>query len=159
MKHIGKVFDKVAHKALAKHGGPVLAELARAWPALCPEVADFARPEALKRAGNAPATLKLRVEPARALEVQMLSAVLLERINAHFGQPVVARIALVQAPLDADDAGKAHRQPDALPEPDRALLAELRQRLEGVRDAQLRAVLERMAEGIARKAARSLREP
>jgi len=155
MKHIGKVFDKVARKALARHGGPLMAELARVWPDLCPEVAGFARPEAVKRAGNAPATLKLRVEPARALEVQMLSAVLLERINAHFGQPVVARMSLVQAPLTEPAPDAAEQRGNAHREPDEALLRELTARLESVRDAELRAALARMAEGIARKMGRA----
>ncbi len=156
MRHIGKVFDKVARKALARHGGPVMAELARVWPALCPEIADFARPEALKRSGRQPATLKLRVEPGRALEVQMMQPVVMERINAHFGQPVVARISLVQAPLVAGGTVGAGAEDDAEGvEPDAALLRELTARLDNVQDAELRAVLERMAEGIARRMARA----
>lgn len=151
MKHIGGLFDKVARKALAKHGGQVMAELARVWPELCPELAGFARPEAIKRTGPGPATLKLRVQPARALEAQMMADVLTERINTHFGQRVIARVTLVQAPLPAPASARVSTPQT---EPDEALLAELRKGLNNVQDEKLRAALARMAEGIARKAAR-----
>ncbi len=149
-KRIGQLFDKVAGKAFSGHGGPIMTELARVWDALCPEIAAFTRPEAVKRTGPGPAVLKLRVAPARALEVQMMEPVLLERINGHFGGAVIGGIKLVQAGVPAvrEEEGKGAR-----PEPDAALLAALRHGLEQVRDAELRAALSRMAEGIARKVA------
>jgi len=150
-RHIGQLFDKVARKALMKHGGQLMAELARVWPELCPEVAGFTRPEAVKRSGPGPAVLKLRVEPARALEVQMLQPQLLARVNAHFGRQAFARIALIQAPVAADGAPAAPAEEEA--QPDAVLLAELRKGLDNVRDAGLRASLEKVAEGIARRAA------
>ena len=153
-KRIGQLFDKVAGKAFSRHGGPLMAELVRVWDALCPEVAAFARPEAVRRAGPGPATLTLRVAPARALEVQMMEPVLMERINDHFGGPAIGRVKLMQAPLNksAKDATRPVDGP-SLPPPDEALLTALRRGLERVRDEDLRASLARMAEGIARKAA------
>ena len=153
---IGQLFEKVAGKAFSRHGGPLMIELVRVWDVLCPEVAAFTRPEAVRRSGPGPAVLKLLVTPGRALEVQMLEPMLLERINDHFGAPVIGRVKLVQAPLKkpgnetAQSAGG-----DPLPPPDEALLAALRQRLDRVRDEELRATLARMAEGIARKAAQA----
>ncbi len=161
-RHIGQVFDKVARKALQRHGGPLMAELSRVWPELCPELAEFARPEAVKRTGPGPATLKLRVAPAHALQAQMLEMVLLQRLDAHFGPGTFGRITLVQAPLNGDapparrparatgSSATATQQPDAV---DAALLAELRKGLVNVRDEQLRTALEKVAEGIARRAA------
>ncbi len=46
-----------------------------------------------------PATLVLRVEGPAAIEIQHLSAVILERVNRFFGWQAVGRIALRQAPL------------------------------------------------------------
>src|SRR6202158_1201454 len=46
-----------------------------------------------------PATLVLRVEGPAALEIQHLSAVILERVNRFFGWQAIGRIALRQAPL------------------------------------------------------------
>ena len=41
----------------------------------------------------------LRVEPARALDVQYKARLLIDRINAYFGYRAVAEIRIVQAPL------------------------------------------------------------
>src|ERR1035441_663190 len=46
-----------------------------------------------------PATLVLRVEGPAALEIQHLSAVILERVNRFFGWQAIGRIALRQGPL------------------------------------------------------------
>lgn len=150
-KRIGQLFDKVAGKAFSSHGGPVMAELVRVWDALCPEIAAFTRPEAVKRTGPGPAVLKLRVAPARALEVQMMAPVLIARINGHFGGKVIGRVKLVQA--EAPSRQARARAEDTAPAPDQALLAALMRGLERVRDENLRAALARVAEGIARKAA------
>ena len=41
----------------------------------------------------------LRVEPARALDIQYKARLLIDRINAYFGYRAVAEIRLIQAPL------------------------------------------------------------
>ena len=46
-----------------------------------------------------PATLVLRVEGPVAIEIQHLSAVILERVNRFFGWQAIGRLALRQAPL------------------------------------------------------------
>ena len=56
-----------------------------------------------------PATLVLRVEGPAALEIQHLSAVILERVNRFFGWQAIGRIALRQAPLRAADPATAAR--------------------------------------------------
>ena len=54
-----------------------------------------------------PATLVLRVEGPAALEIQHLSAVILERVNRFFGWQAIGRIALRQAPLRRREIGKS----------------------------------------------------
>ena len=57
-----------------------------------------------------PATLVLRVEGPAALEIQHLSAVILERVNRFFGWQAIGRIALRQAPLQAPRKAAAGRR-------------------------------------------------
>jgi hypothetical protein len=71
-----------------------------------------------------PATLVLRVEGPAALEIQHLSAVILERVNRFFGWQAIGRIALRQAPLryrekprpQAADPFMAERVAETLPD-------------------------------------------
>ena len=93
-----------------------------------PRVRDEETPE--------PATLVLRVEGPAALEIQHMSAVILERVNRFFGWRAVGRLALRQAPLTRREAPKAR------PAPDPELTARLAKTLdvadEGLRDALAR---------------------
>ena len=59
---------------------------------------DDAEPEARGRSG---AVLVLRVDPARALDVEYKGQQILERINAYFGYRAVAELRLLQAPITA----------------------------------------------------------
>lgn len=63
------------------------------WPRR-PDAIDEAAPPA--RTG---ATLVLRVEPARALDVQYQAGQLRDRINAYFGYCAVTEIRILQAPV------------------------------------------------------------
>ena len=65
------------------------------WPRGFEGAGETGEPEA-RRAG---ATLMLRVEPARALDIQYKARLLIDRINAYFGYRAVAEIRLIQAPL------------------------------------------------------------
>ena len=78
----------------------------------------------------------LRVEGARALDIQYQSRQILERVNAHFGYAAVTELRLVQAPLPAPCRGPgracAQRQPAPVPE------------VAGIADAGLREALRRL---------------
>lgn len=89
---------------------PLLAGRSRAeaslqldWPTIVgPLVADHARPEGLRfprREERREATLRIVVDPAFALDLQHLEPVLIDRINAHFGFRLVARLQLRQGPV------------------------------------------------------------
>ena len=83
-----------------------------------------------------PATLVLRVEGPAALEIQHLSAVILERVNRFFGWQAIGRIALRQAPL-------RRRQPAIPPPPpDPAVAARIAESLPEIVDDDLRQALE-----------------
>ena len=92
-----------------------------------------------------PATLVLRVEGPAALEIQHLSAVILERVNRFFGWQAIGRIALRQAPL------RRRERPAAPPPPDPAVAAAIAEGLPQIADEDLRQALGRLGAAIKRK--------
>jgi hypothetical protein len=90
-----------------------------------------------------PATLVVRVEGPAALEIQHLSAVILERVNRFFGWQAIGRIALRQAPLK-------HRKTMAPAAPDPAAAAQIAETLPDVKDENLRQALARLGAAIKR---------
>lgn len=108
-KAVGSFVPKLAAKAFERYGFHS-AEIMTAWPRVAgAEIAQFTAPERIKwpRGAGEPdgtgaqggATLILRVEPARALDVEYRSAEIIDRINRYFGYRAVATLKLVQAPL------------------------------------------------------------
>lgn len=92
-----------------------------------------------------PATLVLRVEGPAAIEIQHLSAVILERVNRFFGWQAIGRISLRQAPL-------RRRTPQAAPPPpDPAVQARIAASLPQIEDEDLRAALARLGAAVKRK--------
>jgi len=92
-----------------------------------------------------PATLVLRVEGPAALEIQHMSAVILERVNRFFGWQAIGRIALRQAPL---------RRPAAKKRPapaDPAAAARIADALPNIEDDELRNAIGRLGAAIKRK--------
>ena len=102
-----------------------------------PRVRDEDTPE--------PATLVLRVEGPAALEIQHLSAVILERVNRFFGWQAIGRIALRQAPLRRRVPKKAPAPPDP------AVAARIAESLPGIEDDDLRQAIGRLGAAIKRK--------
>jgi hypothetical protein len=99
---------------------------------------DDAEPEARSRSG---AVLLLRVDPARALDVEYKGQQILERINAYFGYRAVAELRLLQAPITAAamPAPAARREPVAACEAPE---------LAGIADERLRGALQRLKQGL-----------
>ena len=92
-----------------------------------------------------PATLVLRVEGPAALEIQHLSALILERVNRFFGWQAIGRISLRQAPLRRRAAPKRPAPPDP------ALAERIAESLPAIEDDSLRAALARLGAAIKRK--------
>jgi len=89
-----------------------------------------------------PATLVLRVEGPAALEIQHLSAVILERVNRFFGWQAIGRIALRQAPL------RRAVKPAPPPPPDPAIAARIAEGMPQIEDDVLRQALARLGASI-----------
>ena len=102
-------------------------------------------PRAIGEAAAEPATLVLRVEGPAAIEIQHLSAVILERVNRFFGWQAIGRIALRQAPL------RRREQPSRPPPPDPAVAARIAEGLPQIEDEDLRRALARLGASIKRK--------
>ena len=102
-------------------------------------------PRAIGEAAAEPATLVLRVEGPAAIEIQNLSAVILERVNRFFGWQAIGRIALRQAPL------RRREQPSRPPPPDPAVAARIAEGLPQIEDEDLRRALARLGASIKRK--------
>ncbi|MFN3656455.1 MAG: DUF721 domain-containing protein [Pseudolabrys sp.] len=123
--------------------------LARWGDIVGPEVAAHSEPLKInwprptrEDAPPEPATLVLRVEGPAALEIQHLSALILERVNRFFGWQAIGRIALRQAPL-------RRREPPKRPAPpDPAAAARIAQSLPTIEDEDLRQALGRLGAAI-----------
>ena len=163
---------KLAQKAFEKFGFATAAVLTDWKSIVGPEIAACTAPERLRwprpaeggdssaagtrraagsRAGAASvthtgATLMLRVEPSRALDVQYKTAQIVERINAYFGYLAVTDIRLTQAPLERSKTAMPQR---SQPSPKSVLKASMmRTDASGIDDADLRQALERLGSSI-----------
>jgi len=126
-------------------------EIIARWAEIAgPEIAAHSEPMKItwsRQAGDEPvepATLVLRVEGPAAIEIQHLSAVILERVNRFFGWQAIGRIALRQAPL-------RRQTPPAPPAPpDPAEQARIAASLPEIEDDGLKAALARLGAAIKR---------
>ena len=146
---VGSFLPGLTTKALQKYGfstaGLVLdwpsivgGEIARytapdklSWPRRAEaDDEDSARPPA-RRSG---AVLVLRVEPAKALDVQYRGSHIIERINTYFGYAAVSQLRLIQAPMPLSPP---KREPRSVSKP-------LTREVAGIADPKLRDALARL---------------
>lgn len=152
---VGAFVPGIARAAFEAHGFPT-ASILSDWPEIIgPEFAPITTPEKLvwprgaepepgdtsggntrsahRRAG---ATLVVRVEGPRALEVQHMAPQLLERVNVYFGYRAVAELRLVQGPVGGNQEPE-RPQPETPDEEPPALD-------DSIEDEGLRAALSRL---------------
>jgi len=133
----GASLPRIVGPIVARHGGGILTRLKSEWTTIIgPELALATWPESLARDGM----LKLRVTPAKALEVQHRTPLVIERVNLFFGREAVTRLALVQGPLPL--VAPAPHPPAPMLRPDEA--AALDQQLSGIASSELREALARL---------------
>jgi hypothetical protein len=126
-KAVGSFVPKLTQKAFEKYGFSA-ATLLTDWAQIAgADVAGYTVPERLKwprgpgayaeveegAEGRPGATLVLRVDPARALDVEYKGRQIIERINAYFGYRAVAALRLIQAPVEAAKPREAVRPASA----------------------------------------------
>ncbi|WP_036294417.1 DUF721 domain-containing protein [Methylosinus sp. PW1] len=95
-----------------------------------------------------PATLALRVEPGFGLDIQHMSAAIIERVNTHLGWRCVAKITMKQEPL------APRRVRPTKPPVDLVARRQAEAVTEGVADERLRAALVALGERALAKSAR-----
>ena len=113
VKPVGSFVPKMTQKAFEKYGFSTVA-LVTDWAVIAgSDFGDYTRPERLNwpkrvaaradiddtHVGRPGATLVLRVDPSRALDIQYGAEQLVERINGYFGYRAVEKIRIVQAPV------------------------------------------------------------
>jgi hypothetical protein len=119
VKAVGAFLPALTRKAFEKYGFST-ATLVTDWMTIAGrELAAFTAPERLNwpRAlarpdaetgepgkGRQGATLVLRVDGGRSLDVQHRARQLIERINAYFGYAAVAELRIVQAPVGGEQS-------------------------------------------------------
>jgi len=135
-----------------KAQGFASAELIARWAEIAgPEIAAHSEPmkinwpRGIGDEAPEPATMVLRVEGPAALEIQHLSAVILERVNRFFGWQAIGRIALRQAPL------RRHEPPTLPPPPDPEAAARIAATMPAIEDDDLRQALARLGASIKQK--------
>ena len=160
-KPVGSFVPKLTRKVLQSYGFSA-ATLVTDWTAIVgEEVAAYAQPERLKwprgvdssaeagdaRTGRTGATLQLRVDGARALDVQYRSRQIIERINAYFGYRAVAQLRLLQAPVARPCAPR--REAAGLPRP---VPVRPSREVAGIPDEHLRSALARLQASVSSQA-------
>jgi len=144
---LADLINRCLGEAFARQGF-ASADIVTHWPDIVgPEIAAHAEPIKLQWPRGAedaalPATLVLRVEGPAAIEIQHLSAVILERVNRFFGWRAVERIAIRQAPL------RGRAKPKAAPAPTAEAVERVSRRLPDIADEGLRGALARLGAAI-----------
>jgi hypothetical protein len=114
-----------------------------------PEISALAEPIRMQWIRNRdpvespPATLVLRVEGPAALEIQHMSAVIVERVNRYLGWQAVDKLSLRQAPL-------TRRHKTARPQIDAAAAAAMAAQMTGIAGDGLRNALGRLGAAVRR---------
>lgn len=150
---LAALIPNVARKAVGKRGF-VDARILNDWPQIVGEdLSRHAHPDRLRYPPGRrdSGVLTIRAMGPMATELAHLEAVVVDRINAHFGYRAVASIKILQAPPTRLPMGVKKAPRRAKPPADPARLASMRERLEDVEDPELRAILDRLGEAILRR--------
>ncbi len=144
---LAELLGKTLNDAFAKQGF-ASTELVTRWSEIVgAEIAAHSQPEKIQwprpTEGQPaePGILVLRVEGPTAVEIQHLSAVVLDRVNRFFGWQAVGSLRLRQAPLRRDD-----RKPPPAPDPETT--ARIAATLPEIKDDRLRDALARLGAAI-----------
>ena len=99
--------------------------------------------------GQQPATLALRVEPGFGLDIQHMSGAIIQRVNTHLGWRCVAKLTILQEPLD-----RAAPKPSRAPPSDPAARSRAEETTRVVENDALRAALTTLGERVLASSAR-----
>ena len=158
VRAVGAFVPGLTRKSFEKYGFST-ATLLTDWTIIAgPELAGYTLPERLKwprnvdayedvdvsQKGRPGATLVLRVDGPRAIEVQYQTTQIIERINAHFGYRAVADVRFIQAPLPQRNNHCATKEARPIADRDRPSIP-------GAPESRLAAALARLEANISRE--------
>lgn len=161
-KAVGSFVPKLTRKAFEKYGFSA-ATLLTDWATIVgQDLASYTSPDKLKwprgaeaygevaegAEGRPGATLVLRVDGPRALEVEHRRRQLLERINAYFGYRAVADLRIIQAPIAAVAPAKPVAAAPAPAAPAQVAAVQAAA-LQAITDERLRDALARLGASVA----------
>jgi|TARA_R110000824_G_scaffold152296_1_gene323487 hypothetical protein len=111
---IASLVGKSSRAALVRRGF-AQADILTHWPSIVGQnLANWSSPEKLNysRQKNSEATLRIRVAPGWAPEFQHFEPLIIERINSFFGYRAIAKLQLIQAPVQKPEV---RREKPAVP--------------------------------------------
>lgn len=135
-KELGALIPRATRPAFRRRSPDAVQILADWLQIIGPEVARMAEPVRLS-AG----TLTLACSGPAAMELGMAAPVLMQRINGHLGRLVVRKLAFLQRPPRPEEGRPQRAAPRPLP-------PRVTRSLDSVESEELRAALERLAQGV-----------
>ena len=109
LTHIGQTLSRITNPALRKRGFAHKETLGRWATIVGDNLADFSTPQRIaypaRQGGQG--VLQIRVDSVRALEIQHMSSIIIERINTYFGYRAVNSLRIVQDPISFRKKNKA----------------------------------------------------
>lgn len=155
-RRLARFLPAATRRAVERYGF-AYADILTQWPAIVgPDLARDAQPERIKwprpgedAAGSRPrrrsgGTLIVRVNGPMAVEIQHMSPLIMERINAFYGYFAIGAVKIVQGPLPRREVSPANYRRTL----DEIETAQLETRLEPIRDDGLRHALGRLGRGV-----------
>lgn len=152
-RSVGTFVPKLTRTAFEKFGFSTAALLTDWAQIVGPQLAQTTTPDRIRwpktveqdmaggRTGSRTgATLHISVDPARALDVQYKTSLIIDRINQYFGYRAVADLRIVQVRVEMPPQPVARSRPAVAATPDPMITA--------IADDGLRAALERMQQGM-----------
>ncbi|MAZ02935.1 MAG: hypothetical protein CMN56_07340 [Sneathiella sp.] len=143
LRAIASLVGKSSRAVLVRRGF-AQADILTHWPTIVgPNLANCSSPEKLNysRQKNSEATLRIRVAPGWAPEFQHFEPLIIERINSFFGYRAIAKLQLIQAPVQRPEV-KRERHTAPLSDAQKEWVKET---IRNVSDAALKKRLEAVA--------------
>ena len=97
MKRLSTMIDPMIAPS-AKARGFAIGRIVSHWHAIVGDMSSWCRPDAVyfPRDSRTDGTLKLQITSGRGPQVQAMSDLIIDRVNANFGYRAISRISLVQ---------------------------------------------------------------
>lgn len=145
LRSLGRVITQITDPAVRKRGF-VHTEIISRWATIVgDELSRASAPQRISfptRQGD-PGVLHVRVDGARAIELQHMSPLVIERINTYFGYRAIGSVRLIQGQMPIPPQSTARPPEPTEPEPtEKVEIAGASDQIAGTRDPELRAALE-----------------